>query len=89
VFICSIGERALQEAALLAAKLRESGIKVELDYEGRSLKAQMKLADKSGARFALILGEEELARESARMREMATGEEAVVAFRKIAARLAT
>jgi len=86
-FICSIGEEALQEAALLAARLRDVGVRVELDYEGRSLKAQMKLANKFGVRFAIILGEEELARGSARMREMATGEESVVALRKIPARL--
>jgi histidyl-tRNA synthetase len=88
-FICSVGEPALLEAALLASRLRDAGIKVELDYEGRSLKAQMKLANKLGVRFAIILGEEELARESARMREMATGEESVVALRKIPARLAS
>ncbi|RJP16186.1 MAG: histidine--tRNA ligase [Candidatus Abyssobacteria bacterium SURF_5] len=88
-FICSIGERALREAALLAARLRNTGIKVEVDYEGRSLKAQMKMAHRLGVRFALILGEEELARDSARMREMATGEEALVSLRKIPARLAS
>lgn len=88
-FICAVGERALFEAALLASRLRDAGIKVELDYEGRSLKAQMKLANKFGVRFAIILGEEELARNSARMREMATGEESVVALRKLPARLAS
>jgi histidyl-tRNA synthetase len=88
VFICSVGQQALLEATLLAAQLRDAGIKTDLDYEGRSLKAQMKLADRSGARFAIILGEEELARKSARMREMATGEESVVALRKLPARLA-
>jgi len=87
-FICSVGEDALRESALLAARLRQAGIRVELEYEGRSLKAQMKLADRLGVRFAIILGEEELARGSARMREMATGEESVVALRRIPARLA-
>ncbi len=87
-FICSIGERAAMEAALLASKLREGGLYVEVDYEGRSLKAQMKQANKLGARFAIIIGEEELAAESARLREMATGEETVVSLRKLPARLA-
>jgi histidyl-tRNA synthetase len=72
-FICSIGETASLEAGLLAAKLRDSGLSVELDYEGRSLKAQMKLANRLGVRYALILGDEEMAQNSARVREMATG----------------
>lgn len=86
-YICSIGEKASIEAALLAARLRDANLSVELDYEGRSLKAQMKQADKLGAKFALILGEEELARSSARVREMATGEESTIAMAELASRL--
>ncbi|MBI5118018.1 histidine--tRNA ligase [Candidatus Poribacteria bacterium] len=77
-FICSVGEAALTEAALLTAKLRNTGLSVEMDYEGRSLKAQMKLANRSGVRLAIILGDEELAQGSARVREMATGEESII-----------
>ncbi len=77
-FICSVGEQAVREAALLAIQLREAGFFVEFDYEGRSLKAQMKLANKLGARFAFILAEKELAEHSARLKDMSTGEESVV-----------
>ena len=86
-FICSVGERASFEAVLLARDLRAAALRVELDYEGRSLKAQMKLADKLGARFAVILGEEELARRSARVREMSTGAESEVSLEALASRL--
>jgi histidyl-tRNA synthetase len=88
-FICSVGERASFEAVLLARDLRAAALCVELEYEGRSLKAQMKLANKLGARFAVILGEEELARRSARVREMATGDESVVSLEALASRLAS
>ncbi|UCD59344.1 MAG: histidine--tRNA ligase [Candidatus Hydrogenedentota bacterium] len=87
-FICSVGDRASFEGALLAAKLRDSRLRVELDYGGRSLKAQMKLANKLGARFAVILGEEELAQGSARVREMAAGEESLVPLKALSSKLA-
>jgi len=88
-FICSVGERASIEAVLLARDLRGAALCVELDYEGRSLKAQMKLANKFGARFAVILGDEELARLSARVREMATGDESIVSLEALASRLSS
>jgi len=87
-FICSIGDKAAVEAALLAARLRNAGLCIELDYEGRSLKAQMKQANKTGARFAVIIGDDELARDSARIREMATGEESTVPMAELASKLA-
>jgi histidyl-tRNA synthetase len=87
-YICSIGDEAALEAALLATRLRQEGLAVEFDYEGRSLKAQMKQADKMGARFAIILGEEELAKSSARLRDMARGEETTVPLARLVSRLA-
>jgi len=87
-FICSIGEEASVEAAVLAARLRDAGLWVEFDYEGRSLKAQMKSANKCGARCAVILGDEELARGAAKVREMATGEESLVPLEELSSKLA-
>jgi histidyl-tRNA synthetase len=87
-FLCPIGERACFEATLLAFRLRDAGHYVELDYEGRSLKAQMKLANKLDAKFAIIIGDEELARESVRIREMATGEESLVTMEALPSALA-
>ena len=77
-YICSIGAEASLEAALLATELREANLAVEFDYEGRSLKAQMKQANKMSVRFALILGDDELAKKSVRLRVMAIGMESTV-----------
>jgi histidyl-tRNA synthetase len=63
VFIAALGEGTLERAFALAEELRDSiaGIRVEMNLGGGSFKSQMKRADKSGAEFALILGEQELA----------------------------
>jgi histidyl-tRNA synthetase len=49
------------EAVTLSAQLRAAGLRVDRGFENRSMKAQMKLADRSGARVALIVGDDELA----------------------------
>jgi histidyl-tRNA synthetase len=63
VFIAALGSGTLERAFALAEELRDSieGIRVELNLGGGSFKTQLKRADKSGAGFALILGEQELA----------------------------
>ena len=63
VYIAAFGSGTLQRAFALAEELRDSvdGIQVEMNLGGGSFKSQMKRADKSGAQFALILGEQELA----------------------------
>ena len=86
-YICSIGKEASFEAARLATELRSANLSIALDYEGRSLKAQMKQANKMQARFALILGDEELAAQSARAREMSTGEESTIPMAELADKL--
>jgi histidyl-tRNA synthetase len=55
------GEAVVQQASKLAEQLRDGGWRVELHCGGGSLKSQLKRADKSGARYALILGENERA----------------------------
>jgi histidyl-tRNA synthetase len=86
-YICSIGEKASLEAAVLATNLRATGLFVEFDYEGRSLKAQMKQANKIHVRFALIIGDDELASGIARVRDMSTGEETNVPLADLSATL--
>lgn len=63
VYIAAVGEGTLERAFALAEELRGgiSGIRIEVNLGGGSFKAQMKRADKSGAAYALILGEQELA----------------------------
>jgi histidyl-tRNA synthetase len=70
LFIAALGDRAQQKAFELANKLHLEGIKAEIDYEGRSLKAQMRRANKLGARYVIIIGEEELQKGRAIRRDM-------------------
>jgi histidyl-tRNA synthetase len=72
VFIAALGEGTYKEAYRLANQLHLQGIRAELDYEGKSLKSQMRRADKLKARYVLILGEEELKRGRAVLRNMET-----------------
>ncbi|PHR27890.1 MAG: histidine--tRNA ligase [Desulfotalea sp.] len=60
LFIAGIGEEGARLAYGLAHGLRAQGISIGMDHEGRSLKAQMKLANKDFAKFALIIGDSEL-----------------------------
>ncbi|PNU19287.1 histidine--tRNA ligase [Geothermobacter hydrogeniphilus] len=73
LFIAGLGEAAADEAFRLMSLMQRSGIEVEMDYQGRSLKAQLRRADKLGAAQVLIIGEDELARGSAQLRTMADG----------------
>ncbi len=75
VFVATVGEEARGEAFARLVALRRAGLKAETDYEGRSLKAQMRSANKLGARFVLLLGEDELRQGVVRLRNMATAEE--------------
>ena len=80
LYIGSMGEEASVKALELAASLREEGFSAECDIIGRSVKAQMKYADKIGARYSMILGDNELAENKAKIKNMATGETSEVAL---------
>lgn len=60
-----------QEAAAITAELRAAGLRADRGYDNRSMKAQMKLANRSAARVAVIIGEDELAAGTAQVRPMA------------------
>ncbi len=70
VFVAAIGEPAARATAALARGLRTAGLKVETDAPERRLKAQMKRADKSGARWVVIVGDDEIARGAGTVRDM-------------------
>ena len=74
VYFASMGEAAARRCFTLTTKLRQGGVAAECDTVGRSLKAQMKYADKIGARYTLAVGDDELASGTARLKDMATGE---------------
>ena len=71
VFLIARGDAAAAAVFPLLHGLRQGGVRALMDYAGRSMKAQMKQANKSGARYAVILGEDELARHEAVVRNMA------------------
>jgi histidyl-tRNA synthetase len=72
LFIAALGEETLGEAYRIINELHLQGIRAELDYEAKSLKSQMRRADKLKARYVLILGEEELKKRKAVLRNMET-----------------
>lgn len=73
VFLAVTGDKAFGEAMKLAAQLRREGIPVDLDYEEKSLKSQMRRADKIGCRHVVFLGPDELAKKTAGLRDMVSG----------------
>jgi histidyl-tRNA synthetase len=71
VFLAPLGSAAEAEAMHLAHRWRRAGVRVEMTSGGKSLKSQMRLADKVGAPYVLILGEDELAARALTVRDMA------------------
>ena len=88
-FVVALGDAAWAAARVLARDLRRSGLRVLIDYGGRSSKSQMKRANRSGARRMLILGEDELAAGEVTVKEMETSEQQRVARDAVAAALAS
>jgi histidyl-tRNA synthetase len=72
----------------LAHDLRKDGFVIEQSYGDRALKGAMKAADKSGARFSIVLGDAELASGTVELKEMATGEVISVTLSALANTLA-
>lgn len=73
IYIVSMGDRAAKESFALAKLLRESSIKAQFDIVGRSLKAQMKYADKIGAEYSVVIGDNEIDENKAVVKNMKTG----------------
>ncbi|MDY5956896.1 histidine--tRNA ligase [Frisingicoccus sp.] len=85
LYVGVLGKEARAQAYQLVNTLRMAGIIVETDYMDRSVKAQMKYANKLKAKYTVILGENELKENSARIKNMETGEQTEVALDAIAA----
>ena len=90
VYIVALGEGALERAFVLAEELRDAiaGIKLEMNLGGGSLKSQIKRADKSGAEFALVLGEQELIDGCIGLKPMRSSDEQInIALEELAEKL--
>lgn len=85
LYIASMGSAAAVRAAKITSELRDAGINADCDIMGRSLKAQMKYADKISARFVLMLGDSEIESGKATVKEMATSEQTEIALDDIVA----
>ncbi|MDI2027496.1 histidine--tRNA ligase [Saccharopolyspora sp. TS4A08] len=83
VYCVPMGETAKTKLVAAAGGLRAHGVRVDLAYGGKGLKGAMKAADRSGARFALVLGERDLESGSAQLKELATGEQRAVSLESL------
>ena len=75
LFIATLGESATLKASALCKELRDEGYKAETDICGRGLKAQMKYANKIGAKFTLVLGDNEVENGKASLKNMSNSSE--------------
>ena len=75
IYIGSIGKKGLVKSQGIAYRMRSEGIRAEGDSVGRSVKAQMKYANKIGAKYSVILGDNEIAEDTANLKNMETGEQ--------------
>lgn len=78
LYLASMGDAANERAFLLASELRALGACVEIDHVGRSVKAQLKYADKIGAKYVIVLGDNELTAGEANLKRMSDGEQTPV-----------
>lgn len=74
VAIAALGDDALRGAFAIAHRLRLAGVVCQMDLDGRSLKAQMRQADRSRARYALVLGSNELAKGAAAVKDLSSSD---------------
>ena len=84
IALIPLGTAASVRCSAMAAGLRADGFYAETDLMNRSLKAQLKYANKIGARFTMVIGESELEAGKARLKDMDSGEEQEVAFDRLA-----
>jgi histidyl-tRNA synthetase len=79
LFVAAMGEAARESALALLRELRHAGLEAHMEYDGRSIKSQMKRADRLGAAFALIIGDNELACGEVTVKDMRRSEQCSLA----------
>ncbi len=83
VYFVSLGENARMAVLKLAQSLRQKGLRCELDLIGKSIKAQMREANRLNATFAVIIGENELTKEMAEIKNLKNAQQETVPFEKL------
>ena len=74
IYLAPIGDKASLKAARLAQELRQSGVGAQFDIAGRSVKAQMKFANKLGAKFTVVIGDDDIESGVLKVKNMDSGE---------------
>lgn len=82
-FMVALGDEAVRRVFREAQRLRAAGLHVGIDLRGRSMKAQMREANRQNARFTLIVGKDELAAGAAQVKHMARGDQVAVPFEEL------
>ena len=88
LYVISLGDQARKKSFEMVQSLRKSGFVVEQSYGERGLKGSMKAADKSGARFCIVMGDAEISSGNVELKNMATGEAISVTLSALATTLA-
>lgn len=84
LYIAPLGEKAVTAAQSIVYSLRRAGVSADTDHLGRALRASMKYADKLGAQYTLVLGDNEIETGSARIKNMKTGEQTDIELNALA-----
>ena len=87
VYIAVLGDESMAMAFQIAQRLRDNQIRTDLEYNGRSLKAQMKTANKLNVKTVVIIGEDEIKNSAATVREMESGNQRTVEFDRLSEEL--
>ncbi|MBO8189148.1 histidine--tRNA ligase [Streptomyces spirodelae] len=85
LFAVPIGDEARRRLFRLVTELRREGVAADMAYGGKGMKNAMKSANRSGARFALLLGERDLAEGVAQLKDLASGEQTALALDRVVA----
>lgn len=86
-YMIAHGDEANTEAVRIVHELRKHGIRIDKDYQSRKMKAQFKAADRHGAKFALVLGEDEWKKKMIQLRDLETGKEEEIPLTQLAEKL--
>ncbi len=88
VFVACVSESARWTVFELGDRLRRAGVTALVDCDGRSLKAQLRRADRLGCRYTALVGDEELSSQSVTLRDMETGEQRAISMPRVSEELA-
>ncbi|MET9244373.1 histidine--tRNA ligase [Nonomuraea sp. NPDC003709] len=83
VYGVALGDEAARDMFKLVSELRAAGVAADMSFGGKGLKGAMKGADRSGARFALILGERDLAAKAVQVKDLTTAEQTEVPLAEV------